>query len=248
MSYEPVTVSTSALASLLRAHGAEPHITLAETAVWEAPANQRVGEQAAIAELVEHGLGSVNQPGPDLARAVAVLSRPTDEYYGWFTHRGTTTAVLAIASGTEALLAVRRGIRVTLAAIEGSGLAEAVVGCVPAAKPGPGPAINVLRDVAGGRDKTTLIRDTAPGDRVAAALRRLAWRPAIGAGEFHVAARRARERRRMARYPIYYHDTPEGRWWLEVVPGHNDEWVVGAPATPGLLIDRLHEAHWTVTH
>lgn len=249
MSYDPVTVSTGALASLLRAHGAEPHITLAEAAVWETPSNHRIVEQAAVAELVEHGLGSVNRPGPDLMRAVAVLSRLTDEYYGWFTYHGKTTAVLAVASGLDALLALRRGRRVTLATIEGSGLAEAIVGCLPSARPAPGPAINVLRDVAGGQDRTVFISDTKPGDRVAAALSRLSCRPAIGAGEFHVAARcRPGDRRRMVRYPICYHDTPEGRWWLEVVPGHNDEWVVAAPATPGLLVDRLHEAHWTVTH
>jgi hypothetical protein len=46
-------------------------------------------------------------------------------------------------------------------------------------------------------------------------------------------------RRVCSPHAIGYQDTVAGRWLVQVVPGHGQEWVTATPATPDLLLTRL---------
>lgn len=235
MLYQPITVTVDALARVMRLYGlGGPHMTLAAGAVWTEPDSDRLADQAALRIFAESGMANDVGLHRGLVDSLAVLARPTTEFYGWFTNQDTTTGVLAAAIGGDAVLARRRDDRIQLVPADPERLAEAIVGCLPQVPPARGSSINVPRSrLRAGRVTT--------GDE--AAFDRLRQRPATGAGELHAAIRdRMTQRRFAARYSIGYHDTTEGRWWLQVIPGHDDEWIVAAPATRELLITRLRDA------
>lgn len=248
----PVTVTADALATLLRTRGGEPHVTLADSAVWEDPASRDRHWRMALTPFIGQGLATASGPSPELSTILSILNRPAVEYYGWFTQQKNTTSALAVAAGSYGLLALRQTDRVTLTSVESFGLAEALLAALPRIPPARGSAINVARDDvrhAADREDTIVLTNTWTDPRVRGALDQFRNQPSLGAGEFYVAVRNnVTNSRTTVKYPICYHDTTAGRWWLEIVPGYREEWVVAAPATPGLLVKRLHEAHWILTH
>jgi hypothetical protein len=210
-----------------RGHG-DPHLTLADGAVWSDPATDRAADDEAWRAFTRAGLAD----GDDELDWLALLARPQVEYYGWITEGPTTTAVLAAATGANAIVANRSGNGVYLAPADANRLADAVVAYLPPARPGRGRSINVPRtDLA-----------AAAGFAELAALDR------TGAGEFHVAVRdRTTGRRACCPHPIGYQDTVAGRWLVQIVPGHDQDWVTATPATQDLLRTRLRAAHQALT-
>jgi hypothetical protein len=239
------TVTVDALTRVMRMYGlGEPHITLSAEAVWADPEADGLADRAALESFAELDMAGIIGPNADLTDSLAVLARPTDECYGWFTHRGVTTAVLAASIGADAALAVRHGDSIRMVPIDATRLVETVVGSLPVVPPGHGHSINVARSRL--RAKAGVPAGVAvdrPGDGEAA----FAWLsglPAAGAGELHVAVRNPITGRRVVSpHAVGYHDTAQGRWWVQVVPGHDDDWIVAAPATADLLVTRLREAH-----
>lgn len=235
MLHEPVTVPTRLLSQATdEANLGALHITLADTPLWIEPAAARHTGHTALQQIRELARDA------DLVDTLLTLTRPDVEYYGWFTRQTTTTAVLAAALGPDAMLALRCADEVTLAPTDPAYLAETLLGHIPDVPPAPGPAINFPRNTSRAEDTTQDGRNTDP-------LSPILKTPAVGAGEFHIAIRR-QGRRREIPHPITYYDTTAGRWWLQVVLSHGDEWVVAAPATTALLLTRLHEAHHALIH
>jgi len=248
MLYKPITVDVDVLARVMRVHGlGEPHITLAAGAAWVDPDTDNAADQAALRSFSELGMANGAGLHADLVDSLAVLVRPATEFYGWFTHRDATTAVLAASIGADAVLALRRGNRIRLMPVDSVRLAEAIVGCLPNVPPGRGHSINVARSrmrtaiaVPAGQEAVSE-HSSGAAEMAFARLRAL---PATGAGELHVAIRnRITQRRSAAPCSVGYQDTVEGRWWMQVVPGHDDEWIVAAPATADLLVTRLYDAY-----
>jgi hypothetical protein len=241
----PITITVDALARVMRKHAlGEPHITLAAGAAWVDPDTDEAMNRAAVRSFAELDMASVVGLNDGLVDSLTVLTRPAAECYGWFTHHGVTTAVLAASIDADAVLAVRCGDRIRLVPTDAARLVEAVVGCLPVVPPGQGHSINVarsrLRATAGAPAGHAAIAETPGGE---AAFAWLSGLPTTGAGELHVAVRnRISGRRVAAPHAVGYHDTVQGRWWVQVVPGHDDEWIVAAPATAHLLATRLYEA------
>lgn len=213
------------LRRVLRANGfGEPHVTLADAAVWYDPATDRAEDELALAAFRRAGFGSEDLDW------LAVLTRPAVECYGWLTEGDTTTSVLAAASGGDAVVATRRRQGVYLAPADPHRLAEALLAHLPPVRAGDGPSINVRR-------ARLLAGSGGPEWAALAALRR------TGAGELYVAARdRSTGRRQSMPYPIGYQDTVAGRWLVQVTASRGDEWVTAAPATADLLLHRLSGA------
>jgi len=237
MLYKPITVSVDALTRVLRLHDlGDPHLTLAVGAIWVDQANDTIADDIALRTFVDTDMGDRCGLSTDMIDSLTVLARPEVEYYGWFTQGATMTAVLAASIGSDAVLAVRRGHQVRLMPADEARLAEALVGCLPSTPPSCGPSINIRQSRAVG-GHTGQRRDREAG---LAPLRRSRK---TGAGELHVALRqRITQRRTIAPYPVGYHDTVDGRWWIQVIPGHDENWIVAVPGTDNLLITRLHEA------
>lgn len=240
-----ITVTVDSLTRVMRMYGlGEPHITLSAEAVWADPEADGLADRAALESFAELDTAGIIGPNADLTDSLAVLGRSAAECYGWFTHRGVTTAVLAASIGGDAVLAVRHGDSIRMVPIDATRLVEAVVESLPVVPPGHGHSINVARSRL--RAKAGVPAGLAvdrPGDGEAA----FAWLsglPATGAGELHVAVRNPITGRRVVGpHAVGYHDTVQGRWWVQVVPGHEDDWIVAAPATTDLLVTRLREAH-----
>lgn len=253
MLYQPVTITADVLTRVLRATGTgEPHITLASAAVWHDPETDHAGDRTAWQVIADAGLCDETGFDRDLADSLAVLAWPTVEFYGWITHNDHTTAVLGAAIGADALLAVRQGDRIRLTPADPRRLAEMLIGCLPDVPPGRGVSatlplatvraeLNPHHHALPGGVLQAVLPGTAPA---VAPLTRLASLPATGAGELYTAVRgRNGVRRPSLPQAVTYQDTVEGRWLIQVVPGHGEEWVVVAPATPALLLNRLLEAH-----
>jgi hypothetical protein len=244
------------LARLLRTTGTgEPHITLASGAVWHDPQTERDADQAAWRALAQAGSRGGGGLDRDLADSLAVLARPSVEYYGWFTHDDTTTAVLAAAINRDAVLAVRQQDRVRLTPADPRHLAEELIGCLPDVPPARGrsatlPVAKIRTELAprpsraGGR----VLQAVGPVRGEMASFARLTHLPVTGAGELYAAVRDRRTGgRRTSPHPVGYQDTVEGRWLAQIVPGRDEDWAIIAPATPALLLTRVQEVHHALT-
>ena len=217
-------VRLDVLRRVLRAHGhGDPHITLAEGAVWSDPETDGRADDEAWQSFSKAGLHNGNDDELDW---LPVLARPEVEYYGWITEGTATTAILAASNGDNAVVANRKGHGVYLAPADAARLPEALIEYLPRARPGHGQSINVPR---GARP---------------AGFAELAAQERTGAGELYVAVRdRMTGIRTSNRHPIGYQDTTTGRWLIQVVPGHGQEWITATPATTDLLLTRLKATH-----
>ena len=252
MLYRPITVTIDALTQVMcMCDLGELHVTLAAGAVWVDPETDKLADDNALRRFADLGMTDRGGLRADLIDSLRVLARPDTEYYGWYTQHGITTAVLAASVGSDALLVLRRGRDIQFQPADPRRLAEALVACLPPVPPSRGPSFNVaqsqarvaLRSLAD-HGHSSAQQCTGTGSELV----RLWSTPSIGAGELHVARRRrATQMRVTTPYPVGYHDTANGRWWIQVVPGHGDNWIAAAPATVGLLINRLHQAHQGLT-
>jgi hypothetical protein len=261
---ESVELPLEVLGAALRWDNAgEPHTTLAQTAVWRDEQGWREVDARAQAVLAERGLVVSGGPRPEFRAAVRVLGRPEVECYGWITTPEGERGVLAAAARGDAVLAVRDRTqdRVRLDSIRPEGLAEALVAQLPAVPAGHGRSLNVpeaaMEDRPTGRRPGRGEDDgwdglAGPSSRErhpdAVGLRELLNLPRTGAGQLYVARRDALGRRRRAEQPVTYLDTANGRWLVQLRRNPTGEnWIIAAPATPQLLISRLHEAHQSFT-
>lgn len=273
MLYQQVTLSLDTVATVWqRENLGELHNVLVATPMWRDEDDSRAALRGATAELTQAGLLAGRDLHPDLRATLNLLARPSTEYYGWISyvdggggHSAEQTgdhlvniAVLVAAVGTDAVLVVRDGQTVHLSPSRSEGMAETLVGHLPAVPPARGRSVNlpeaeVRRLVADrmhaapGSTKPLPAEAFAIFDRPSMAedardLLAAMDQPRTGGGELYVAARGRGGERRSSDNPVVYVDTQQGRWMTQLSgdqPG--ERWIVSAPASRQLLLSKLNE-------
>lgn len=263
MLYQQVTLSLDTLATVwLRENLGELHNVLVDTPVWRDEEDSRAALHSATGELAQRGLLAGRDLHPDLRETLNLLSRPSMEYYGWISYndddRLVNIAVLIAAIGNDAVLVVRDGRTVHLSPSRSEGMAETLVGHLPALQPARGRSVNLPE-----AEVRQLVSDRmhdAPGttkplpadafnifERASMAedardLLAAMDQPRTGGGELYVAARTRSGERHRCENPVVYVDTPQGRWMTQLSGGRPGErWIVSAPASRQLLLSKLSE-------
>ncbi|MEU5691797.1 ESX secretion-associated protein EspG [Actinosynnema sp. NPDC020468] len=176
---------------------------------------------AVFRDLEQDGLADRRTPRSDVRRALAVLAEPDSAYYGWFAAGpGRPATAVAATSRHGAVLATRSGGLIRLRGAAPDRPAEALVGRLPAARPGRGLSLN-LRD--------TEVRDDRSLD--GRTLRRMMAEPRLGVATLHTSRRDRVGRTLRAAEFLTVLDLPTGRWlvttetdpagqrWIMVNPG-----------------------------
>jgi hypothetical protein len=262
--YQRVTLSLDTLATVWqRENLGELHNILVDTPAWRDAEADREALQGATTELGQKGLLSGRDLHHDLRDTLNLLARPSIEYYGWISYadaeRGQVDiAVLVAAVGTDAVLVVREGRTINLEQARSEGMAETLVGFLPAVPAARGRSVNLpeaeLRDLVSdlasatpgeGRQLPASAFDIFPRASMAEDARELLTaldRPRTGGGELYVAARTRGGDRRRFEHPVIFVDTDQGRWMTQVSSGQPGErWIVSAPASRQLLLSKLNE-------
>lgn len=234
-------LSTRVLSGIVAANGlGDLHRTLAPTAIWRPPGAPDPRDAETADALTRLGWrqrnGSLDR---EVAASLAVLCRPDAEFYGWLTHDDATTAVLAAATGREAVLAVRRpDATVWLSTIPAKRLAERLVAQLPEAVSADGASVTVaLTDLhAANRNGQVRAQGGVIARRADPDVRHVQWLmslPVTGAGELYAAVRDDNDTRLTHDEPVEYADTATGRVLatkpdprhLRVGPGSRDDLV-----------------------
>jgi EspG family len=244
-------LTSQGLARITRKYGiGEPHITLAPEAVWLDHDEEFEAARAAEEEFDRLGLIGPRGLDAELVDSLTVLVRARTEYYGWFGVGRATYAVLAAATGREALLAVREEDTISLHQLRQHELAEALVDQLPNTPAVRFPSISLpLAEV-----RRVLARSTAnvgAGHRASSApnaapeirqLHDLMGLPVTGSGQLYAAVRDDVGRRARAEYPVRVVDTTLGRLQnVTIRRSGGEHWVVVAPASRTALVERLGE-------
>lgn len=263
MLYQQVTLSLDTLATVWqRENLGELHNVLVDTPVWRDEDEHRAALHNATGELTQRGLLAGRDLHPDLRDTLALLSRPSMEYYGWISYveddRQVNIAVLVAAIGQDAVLVIRDGRAVHVGPSRSEGMAETLLGHLPAVPAARGRSVNLPE-----AEVRQLVSDrmhTAPGQSkplpsdafsiferqsMAEDARDLITamdQPRTGGGELYVAARGRSGERRRCENPVVYVDTQQGRWMTQLSAGRPGErWIVSAPASRQLLLSKLNE-------
>jgi hypothetical protein len=262
--YQRVTLSLDTLATVWqRENLGELHNVLVDTPVWRDEEADRDALHSATGELAQQGLLVGRDLHPDLRATLNLLARPSMEYYGWIAYtdpeRGDVNiAVLVAATGTDAVLVVRDGRTVHLEPARAEGMAETLLGHLPALPAARGRSVNLpeaeVRQLvadrmhaAPGTSKPLPASafDIFPRASMAEDARELVAamdEPRSGGGELYVAARVRSGERRRCEHPVIFVDTQRGRWMTQVSSGRPGErWIVSAPASRQLLLSKLNE-------
>lgn len=239
---EVVEVPVFALAALLERAGlGEPHLVLQPEAVWRHPDELAVFDDAVRDALTEAGvLRGRDEVDRNLMDLLPLLVAPAIEYYGWFTVDGEIRGALAAAGAMDAVIAVRAGDHVRLAAAARDRLAEALLAELPVVSPGAGEMVMVTA-----ADLEQLHAPAGPNARDVpphvTELLRAVKRPVLGGGELF-AASRDQVGRRTVRGPVRYADTEQGRFLNYSTGAGRTLELVHAPATQEALIAALDKA------
>lgn len=235
-------IAVDVLARLVRQAGiGDLHPVLAPDPMWLDTDEETAAEAAAADEIGGRWLRDrTGRLDIELVDSLAVLTRPTVEYYGWITHGETTIGVLAASTPAEALLAVRDGDDVRLRQIRRTTLPEHLVGQLPDVPPARGEFLEArqadLIAAPRGRLRTTAtIRTASPRIRL---IQRVAALPTTGGAHLNVATRDPAGRRTTARHPLRIADTEHGRW-SNITTGGRDPHVRIGPATLDEITNRL---------
>ncbi|AUS79357.1 ESX secretion-associated protein EspG [Actinoalloteichus sp. AHMU CJ021] len=207
-------------------------------------------EEAAWRDLGQRGLGCPGAVHGELRSLLRRLERPDVEVDGrlWLGER--RVRVLAAATRGRGALAVLEHKRVTLRAVEGSGLARAAVGTAPARPAGPGHSVTLRAEQldsaaarAGGSADALRTALCGGGVREEDA-RTLAEmvREAGDRGQFGVARRDSWGSRRRLDRVIAFFDTPKGRY-LQTRRGAPDgsSWSVVSPVDSRRLVQHVED-------
>lgn len=263
MLYQQVSLSLDTLATVWqRENLGELHNTLVDVPAWRDDDAEREALHNATGELAHRGLLAGRDLNADFRDALNLLARPSMEYFGWISHTEDDQlkrlAVLVAAIGTDALVVVRDDRMVHISPSRSEGMAETLLGYLPALPAARGRSVNLpeaeVRQLVADR------MDAAPGSakplssdaysifpRASMAedakdLLTAMDQPRTGGGELYVAARGRGGDRHRCENPVVYVDTAHGRWMTQLSSGRPGErWIVSAPASRQLLLSKLNE-------
>lgn len=263
MLYQQVTLSLETLTTVWqRENLGELHNVLVDVPVWRDEEAERQALADATGELDRRGLLAGRDLHPDLRETLRVAARPGMECYGWIAYadgeRDVNIAVLVAAVGQDAALVVRDGDQVHLGPARSDGMAETLVGHLPAVPAARGRSVNLpeaeVRQLVADRMHAApgAMRplpaeafDIFPRASMAEDARDLLTaldQPRTGGGELYVAARTRGGERRRCENPLIYVDTQHGRWMTQLSGGAvGERWIVSAPAGRQLLLAKLNE-------
>jgi len=216
--YQQVTLTLDTLATVWqRENLGELHNTLVDVPQWRDEAAEREALHSATGELTQRGLLVGRDLHADLRDTLNLLARPSMEYYGWIAYteddRSVSLAVLVAATGQDAVLVVRDGRQVHIGPTRSEGMAETLIGHLPAVPAARGRSMNLpeaeVRQLVADRMQAApgtskplpadafSIFDRASMAEDARDLMTALDQPRTGGGELYVAARtRSGERRR----------------------------------------------------
>ncbi|MFI9388624.1 ESX secretion-associated protein EspG [Kutzneria sp. NPDC052558] len=250
-----VELPADVLTTVLRWEGIDrPHTVLAVTALWMDDDTRREVDRKVLAELANRGLADGRGVDAGFRATMGAIARPAVEFYGWISTGPDMTGVLAVASGSEAVLIIRHDETVTLYAARPDSLAEAVVAQLPAVPPAHGRSLNVPEtDLSGARPAQDSDEgfagfgsQTGPSTDVKL-FNTLMNEPRTATSQLYVAVRDGLGRRVRATHNLSVIDvapgrSAEGRWMTqEATNGAGGNWVYAAPANPQALTAKLYE-------
>lgn len=261
--YQQVTLSLETLTTVWqRENLGELHNVLVDVPVWRDEEAERAALAEATGELGRRGLLAGRDLHPDLRDTLRLVSRPSMEFYGWVAYvdgeREVNIAVLVAAVGQDATLVVRDGDQVHLGPARSDGMAETLLGHLPAVPAARGRSVNLpeaeVRQLVADRMHAApgSMRplpaeafDIFPRASMAEDARDLLTamdQPRTGGGELYAAARTRGGERRRSENPLIYVDTRHGRWMTQLSGGAvGERWIVSAPASRQLLLAKLKE-------
>lgn len=208
----PIELPVAALSALVEQERAgELHLVLQPEAVWRPAAmresfSQEVRDALLTAGLLD-GRGRVDTEFLDL---LPLLTRPSVEYYGWYTVDGQTRGALAAAGAMDGVLAVRAGDWVRVTAIPRDQLTARLLAELPEVAPGGGGHWSVALDELERAGDPRGARDHRLARHVGEVVK-VVQRPVHGSGELYTASRDELGRRTAAE-PLHYVDTDWGRY------------------------------------
>lgn len=209
--------------------------------------------QQTFAELTRRGiLDEANRLDPRLVDAFSALSGAElslDSVYVAASGGGHPVLAVAAALGSQGVRAVQDSRGLHLDPVPVDGLANAIIGLLPAAPRGTEKSITVpLEQLVAGPGADFLQRRSysAGGDRASAdddrkALARLHAQPRLGGGQIGANARNRSGGR--SRLPVLsWFDTESGRYFTQATRGRDGrDWITIAPADAPTLRHRLSE-------
>lgn len=250
----PVQVSITALDAAVQWENlGQPHIALAAEPIWRDDEARREYFDEGLAEFRRCGLGGPRGLDADFRDTVVALARPEFEFCGLLAVDERKVNVLAVSQGREAVLAISDMHSITLQPIRPDALAEAVIGQLPRVPAARARAVNVPEsdykpETAPRRPRREeegfggLARAEQMENPDVGHLRRIVDLPTTGGGHLYAAIRLHSGRRQQCATPLGYIDTAEGRFLTQTTAGRTGErWLVAAPASPELLVNRLYE-------
>lgn len=95
----------------------EPHSTLGGGETWYSPDETRTRDVRVLNELRQQGLVEGTRVSDDFRETLAVMQRPSVEYYTFASIDGRSTTIRTAAMGRDAVMVIRQGSRITIAPI-----------------------------------------------------------------------------------------------------------------------------------
>lgn len=239
------SVTIEALSRMMSTRGVgRLHPVLEPMAAWRDPDGDNLANTAMWSEF--ESAGWLDQRGGldgDVLDTLAVLGRPSVEYFAIFTEKNKRYSALVADGPGETVIAFRDGDVVELTTVHDESLPATLMRQLSDLPPARIDALNVRVDqltaAAGPDADDTWMNSGSRSVEEARKLAVIARQPLIGQGELYAGIRDQVGRYRVTDNPVRYHDLRSGRVLVSCSPGY----LSVAPATKKLLLAHLVDAH-----
>lgn len=214
----------------------EPHTTLGGGEMWYSPDEVRTRDVRVLNELRQQGLVDGTRVSDRFMDALAVMQRPSVEYYTFASIDGRSTTIRTAALGRDAVLVIRQGQRITIAPIPVEQLGLRLAAALPTV-----PAAPVHSMSCDDADLRAVMKDKAvPSSKSAhdaKRMKRILEGDRADTGQLYAAIRDGVGGRKSTTAPIpTWFDTEQGRLLLSF---DTNGWVNLTGATTLTIADKL---------